>query len=189
MKQRFGLTAVAAAAAVSLLLALPACSSATPKSSPWDSRITQTLRDTKSDFVRKVLEDRKITAAEYQEAQGRWIRCMEDAGYVNVTVENGQYTFSFDKGVDTGTAQADQARCDDQSGLPELEPIYLAMLPPAKGPSNDTKLIRCLVREGVLDKEISEDEYRKEVAAGNVDTTDPHFQACLLEVAKSMSTN
>ncbi len=75
-------------------LALAGCSGASVTSSsaddPYRAEYEQAIANTSSDFVRDILADHTITAAERNESQNGLITCLQDEGFHPlVDVENG----------------------------------------------------------------------------------------------------
>lgn len=76
-------------ALVTVMLSLTACSSKQLPVPPYAAEFAEALAETDSDYVRAILEDGEITAAEIKDAQGQVESCLAKAGIYGVYESNG----------------------------------------------------------------------------------------------------
>lgn len=141
------------------VLLLAGCSSAGEEKATdeaWSTVIKETAHEASSDFERKVLDDGRITDAEYSELQARVVDCLAGLGLKAGFDPDGSLTYTA-----TRAAPVERDRIQKCSADNGIRTITLrdAMI---RNPSNldeGTIMVECLRRVGLVDSTYTAEMY------------------------------
>lgn len=117
---------------------------------PWSDAFTQAYRDATTDSQRAILEDERVTDAEYAQVRDGFARCLADVGYAVTWEPGGGFT------LDVGSSQVDDARVQDTvSRCDELhrgdvDHVYEQVVRNPQNLDESALMSGCLVRKGVV---------------------------------------
>ena len=147
--ERLKTACVVVVAHVVLLPLWSGCGAAvTPAPSPYAAEFEQAARAASSDYIRQILADGRVDAAELHDAQQHVVACLADAGIAAWYSAN---TWGIDTlavaGDDTKDSLAAQARCLDQ-WMGGIEQLYWAEFANPDNQDWSGLVAACLVRVG-----------------------------------------
>ncbi len=170
-----------------LIAVSTSCSSASGDdyNGPYYQELKTAYNKATTDFERDVLDDYKITRAEYQEAEDRYLACLLDSGmHASLEEQSGYYILS------TPTSEADRPEIDTcrQGTINLIEPLYVDMLTNPDRLTPAENLFNCMKRKGLaLPQEYSAGNLSEDMHSGLANapfnTDDPAFNACLANPA------
>ncbi|RXR25720.1 hypothetical protein DLJ96_11030 [Actinotalea fermentans ATCC 43279 = JCM 9966 = DSM 3133] len=174
------------AIAASIFLVLSVSAGCTTQSAetpdPYAAEIEQARAVATTDLQRAVLEDGKVTDAEFSEIEQDVVRCVADRGYL-LEITNGGYKLTmpdgegFDSEADGEIGTATQDECfAERMGM--VESLYHVMRQNPEREDMSTLLADCLVRGSVVDAPFSGQDYSETLADPPYDTNDPLVVAC-----------
>ena len=167
-------------------LAAGACSTtdgqeAVPGKGPYAAEFTEAMDVAKSDFVRQVLSDGQIEAAEYDEARQGMLGCLKDAG-IEAKYIDDQSTAAVGGGLTILSGElTDQQRtaertCDDQWMGP-IDSLYASTRTNPQNQDMNKLIAACLVREGLAPDGFTAEDYVEwydsNVVKGEISESDP----------------
>lgn len=136
-----------------------------------------------SDFSRAILEDKVITGAEFQEADARYVECVNEffapydtPPFTSIIQRDGSLAHNF-FGTDEEIARVDliEPEClREYLGDGAIQYLYRAQIDGPDGESVHQRIIDCLVRKGL----VGEEEYGLAELQGDIneDVLDPEFR-------------
>ena len=177
----------AAPAALLMVLALSAgCSTQSAEvPNPYAAELEQARKEVTTDLQRAVLEDGKVTDAEFSEIEQDAVRCVADRGY-KLTVTDGGYQLTmpngegFDSSADGDLANAVQDECFAER-MGWVESLYNAMRQNPERQDVPTLLADCLVRAGVVDAPFNGQDYNEAIMDPPWDTEDARVLECSVD--------
>lgn len=143
-------------AAIVVATSAAGCTSESKKpTQPYAAEVSR-IAANGSPLAKRVLEDGKVTAAEYSELQQLYVRCMADLG-IEATVDTGAgglsaYTVEHPDGVDQAVIDKANAECTTSSGLASVEPLYNAMRVNPNNVDFSQLEVDCLIKSGAVSK-------------------------------------
>jgi hypothetical protein len=164
-----------------------------PKHASWAAEFAEARQNATSDFERAALADDKITAAEYEEAISRYVRCMQekfgdpDKFSANKSVD-GVYTYTLMTTAKTN--EVDAALQDKYDAIcvkgtkAFIEYIYVDRLRyPDKGDPNKAR-VACLKRHKLAPESYTVDQLKVDMendpgSKTIVNTEDPPVGQCI----------
>lgn len=118
---------------------------------PYAAQFQQELEDSSSDFVRSVLEDNGITAAEFAESQERFVSCLTDAGFEPVQVDAvAGFTSYTQVSLPSEQYESEAAMDCETKWVGGIQGLYVAML---QNPENENfwdLIAECLADESLV---------------------------------------
>lgn len=178
--------AAAGVGCVSALSVLAGSAGAATDDDPYRVRYEDALRSATSDFERAVLADGEVTRTEYEEAVGRYVSCMADAGIeVGLHEQGDYYSFSFAKTQDVFTTS--DACAEGSTVL--VAGLYVDQLTNSGAEDYDELIAACLVRAGLVEAGYSAAELDADTRDGTLplDDTAPGFDACMANPTRDLA--
>lgn len=177
----------AVSAAVLMVLALSAgCSVQSAEvPNPYAAEIEQAREEATTDLQRAVLEDGKVTDAEFSEVAQDAARCVADRGYL-MTVTDSGYELTMPNGegfaseADGEAATQAQSECIAER-MGWVESLYDALRQNPERQDAPTLLADCLVRAGVVDAPFSGHDYDEAIMDPPWDPEDPRVRECSMD--------
>ncbi|MDO5676342.1 MAG: hypothetical protein Q4G35_02405 [Propionibacteriaceae bacterium] len=149
-----------------LLLALVGCGSSgepQPTGSGWSAEFEQARADATSDFARAALADDEISESEYQEAQGRFVQCLADAGFPGATFDANGGSSIPDEGYTADQINTARQECDASTDFALLQSLYLGVRMNPSNVNPSVLIADCLVRRGVVDQGYSGSDFERDM--------------------------
>ncbi len=156
---------------------------ATVPDGPYKAQVLRAQQDATSDFERQVLSDGAISAAEYDEAVARYVRCFADQGVTVTPSDIGGY---YQYGVAKDEAEKFRTLSEScaKGNTLIIEDLYIQMLTNPSGGDIYDAVAACLVRKGLASESLTGSELKQLQAAdprgANLpyDPEDPEARAC-----------
>jgi hypothetical protein len=152
---------------------------------PYAAEVEEARERATTDLQRAILEDGKVTKAEFSEVEQDAIRCVADRGYL-VTVTDGGYQLTMPDGegfagpAEGEVASAAQDECfAERMGM--AGNLYHLMRQNPDREDVPTMFADCLVRAKVVDAPFSGQDYNEAVMDPPWDTEDPRVLECNLD--------
>jgi hypothetical protein len=177
---------VRSAALVPLLVVtmVAGCSGDQPPVDPWAADLEAAYAQAKSDQLKAILEDRKITAPEYDDAVQQYVKCMNDA-FPNLPpdsfraergadglVESYKFTAPTEIAQENPETDRIETECNDKH-LGRAVPLYEEQRrnPERLSPFELTK--QCLVAAGLADGSYTEKNWKADRYHDSEDRSGP----------------
>jgi len=153
-----------------------------------------------SDYSREILKDKKITGAEYQDADSHYIDCVNESfpgsvqpPFYSAVQPDGSLAHAF-KGTDEDRMLFDRVepRClEEYMAGGGIESLYWASIKNPQGLPLDELIVQCLVKQGLVDQETyGVDELNADAAQDlNEDTGDGVTQPTELDLSNGEAFN
>ncbi len=138
-------------------------------SDPYKVQFEQAIAQSKSDFVKEILSDHKITASEFGEAQDRFTSCLDDAGvqWERTAAAAGFATVST-IAIESGAADSDAPKKCAEAWTGMIESLYMmANQNPANKDMNDL-IAACLTEHGLMSEDLTGKDVEEAFEAGSV---------------------
>lgn len=137
---------VGAIAAISMIN-LSACSDSAQSPKPYSAAIAKALDSTRSDYVRSILEDGQITAAEMRDAQQQNLSCLSESGITAQYVDSGAgySTLETAGDLDATELKAMVTCADKWTG--EAESLYIDQVMNPENKDLNALIAACLVKK------------------------------------------
>lgn len=155
-----GLSVIASAVT---LLALVACA-ANPSAEPYDDEIARAADTAQSDYVRQILSDGQITAAEVRDSQKQNLACLNNAGISAQYVDNGAGYSNLETVGEMGAAELDtMAECSAR-WVGQIESISVDQITNPQNKDYDALIAACLVRKSLVPEGFTGADFRELLA-------------------------
>ena len=133
---------------------------------PWAAEFTSAYKAAKSDFVRGVLKDGKITDQEFSEMTERFKSCLDSSG---ITFEGFKEDGSYDTSFPPGSISGDEAHkridaCSSEAGEDRVGALHSWLQRNPQKLDENQIMASCLVSKGAVDASFTAKEYAKDVA-------------------------
>lgn len=132
-------------------------------SGPWAEGFASAYRDAHSDFERKVLEDGKISDAEFDEMQNKLKTCLNEQGIDFTTIKSdGSFGFKLAPNMASSTGNKIVDECDATSGFNTIGFLYLGMQRNPQNLPDNAIIARCLVKNKAVPPNFSTQDYDRD---------------------------
>lgn len=136
---------------IASVLVVAACSTAESETAPYAAEYAAAMAGTNSDYVKTMLEDGEITAAEIKDAQGQFISCLATAGIQGVYDDTG---FGYEELTIAGELTPEQEDSEGECHVLWLGDAAELFHKQTINPNNedfDSLIAQCLVRNGLVE--------------------------------------
>lgn len=146
--------------------AVVGCSGTDPAADPYAEEFRQAKELATSDFERAVVEDGKVSRAEYEEAMQRHVACIRDAGgSVELRDQSGYYVYEV-----SDAAAYDRISPGCSRGTTDLiEPLFVDILTNPDKLDPDEMVARCFVAAGLVKAPFGAQDLRDLMTAAGAD--------------------
>lgn len=153
-----------------------------PFDGPWGSEFASMHDESKSAFVRAVLEDGSISEQEFSEMKDRYASCLAKAQIVFSSFDrDGAAEVSFPPSVSADEAHRKMADCSTSSGESPIGALYAWIHRNPEHRDEDTIMAECLVRLQAVPPGYDAGQYAKDTSAGSWPFIDPDVGRARLE--------
>lgn len=182
-----------------LVLALAACGNGggqgTSADGVWAADFDLAREAATTEFEREALQDNEVSRAEYEEAVGRYVKCLNDGGLAAkaIPAADGSY-YNYEV---AGETDDDLMTSCALGTTRQIESLYVGQLTNPNQIDASELMVQCFRDRGLIGDDYSVDEYKALgtvvdsdgfVTAGTgslpFDDTDPRFLLCLSNPSK-----
>lgn len=148
-------------AVTAITLMLSSCAS--PEENVYAPEIAAAKSVAESDFEKTVFEDNLISRAEYEEAEQRYVACLDSKGAkISLVDEGGYYTYEISgEIVDTYDAVKDDCRLGNTN---LIESLYVDQLLNPQKIAFEDKVVACFIANGVAPADFTAKDFLDIVA-------------------------
>lgn len=153
------------------LVGLTACTVSMPDANPYAEEISRALDNASSDYVREILSDGQITAAEARDSQKQNVACLSDAGISAEYIDSGAGYESLVT-VDAQGATADSAMSScHKKWVGEIESIYVSQISNPQNKDFDALIAACLVAKKLVPEGFTGADFRELIAQTSLESS------------------
>lgn len=151
------------------------CAAITAEPSLYYDDIVQAGKGAKSEYVREILQDGKITSDEYRDSQQQNLGCLKAAGVAAALVDTGAGYSQLQTSTEDETALFEiMSQCSDE-WVDQIEALYVSELTnPNKGDA-DGLIAACLVRKKLAPEGFTASDYRELVQDRSTEVSGSDF--------------